>query len=124
MVVVNEFIFSNILVCKINLLHKKKDYDTLTSQVVTHPSTTQARICLTTEIGRDPVFLDEIRCFYLSMVVVNEFIFSNILLCKINLLHKKKDYNTWTSQVVTHHSTTQARRCLTTEIGRDPMSSS
>ena len=45
--------------------------------MVTHNSTTQARRCLTTEIGRDPVFLDEIRCFYLSMVVVNEFIFSN-----------------------------------------------
>ena len=57
------------------------------------------------------------------MVVVNKFIFSNILVCKINLLHKKKDYNTWTSQVVTHPSITQAQPCLTLEIRRDPVCS-
>ena len=33
----------------------------------------------------------------------------------------EKDYNTRTSQVVTHPSTTQARRCLTLEIRRDPV---
>ena len=32
-----------------------------------------------------------------------------------------KANNTWGSHVVTHHSTNQARRCLTSEIGRDPV---
>ena len=82
--------------------------------------------CLPTLVLPRPEYVyrrrsDEIRCFHLSIVVDNEFIFSNILVCKINLLHKKRDYNTWTSQVVTHPSTTQARRYLATEIGRDPV---
>ena len=34
---------------------------------------------------------------------------------------RKRVYNTRTSQVVTHPSTTQARRCLTLEIRRDPV---
>ena len=58
------------------------------------------------------------------MVVVNEFVFLDILVSKIYLLNKKKDHNTWTSQVVTHPSTTQARSGLTTEIGWDPVISS
>ena len=33
----------------------------------------------------------------------------------------QKAYNTWGSHVVTHHSTNQARQCLTSEIGRDPV---
>ena len=41
-----------------------------------------------------------------------------------NKFNSQKDYNTWTSQVVTHPSTAQVRRCLTTEIGLDPMFSS
>ena len=65
----------------------KKVSNTRTSKVVTHPSTTQARKRRS----------DEIRYFHLSMVVVNEFIFSNILFRNINLLHQKKDYNAWTS---------------------------
>ena len=35
--------------------------------------------------------------------------------------NSKKANNTWSSQVVTHLSTNQARRCLTSEIGRDPV---
>ena len=34
---------------------------------------------------------------------------------------REKAYNTWSSRVVTHLSTTQARRCLTAEIGRVPV---
>ena len=34
---------------------------------------------------------------------------------------KNRVYNTRTSQVVTHPSTTQARRCLNSEIRRDPV---
>ena len=43
------------IVKKSYLWYKKKVYNTRTSQVVTHPSTTQARRCLTLEIRRDPV---------------------------------------------------------------------
>ena len=38
-------------------------------------------------------------------------------------MSKQKVYNTRTSQVVTHPSTTQAQRCLTLEIRRDPVTS-
>ena len=34
---------------------------------------------------------------------------------------RKKVYNTWYSQAVTHPSTNQARRCLTSVIGREPV---
>ena len=96
---------------------KKKTlvYNTQTSQVVTHPSTTQIRRCLTLEIRRDPV----ISPWYgrrhegnLSRAVIS-FTF--------NYKKKLKVYNTRISQVVTHPNTTQARRCLTLKIRRDPV---
>ena len=34
---------------------------------------------------------------------------------------KKNMYDTWYSQAVTHPSTDQARRCLTSVIGREPV---
>ena len=34
---------------------------------------------------------------------------------------KKSVHNTWCSQAVTHLSTNQARRCLTSVIGREPV---
>ena len=34
---------------------------------------------------------------------------------------KRKAYGTWYSQAVTHPSTNQARRCLTSVIGREPV---
>ena len=34
---------------------------------------------------------------------------------------KKKAYGTWCSQAVTHPSTNQARRCLTSVIRREPV---
>ena len=39
-------------------------------------------------------------------------------------IKQKKDHKTWTSQVVTHPNTTQARSGLTTDIGWDPVISS
>ena len=39
----------------------------------------------------------------------------------VNYLNRAIELNTRTSQVVTHPSTTQARRCLTLEIRRDPV---
>ena len=38
------------------LSKKRKTYSTWYSQAVTHPSTNQARPCLTSVIGREPVF--------------------------------------------------------------------
>ena len=32
---------------------------------------------------------------------------------------KEQNYSTWTSRVVTHRTTIQARTCLTSQIGRD-----
>ena len=36
-------------------------------------------------------------------------------------MEKEKVYDTWYSQAVTHPSTNQARRCLTSVIGREPV---
>ena len=55
--------------------------------------------------------------------------FSNLYATEIKINYNSleikslKVYNTWTSQVVTHPSTTQARPCLTLEIRRDPVCS-
>ena len=40
----------------IQIATKGKDYGTRYSQAVTHPSTNRARRCLTSVIGREPVF--------------------------------------------------------------------
>ena len=39
----------------------------------------------------------------------------------MNKKEKKNMYDTWYSQAVTHPSTDQARRCLTSVIGREPV---
>ena len=44
---------------KTNKTKEKKEYNTGNSQVISYPSTTPACSCLTSEIGRDPVFSTE-----------------------------------------------------------------
>eukprot|EP00795_Rhopilema_esculentum_P014107 gene14107-5097_t len=82
---------------------KKKDdeaYNTRCSQAVTHPGTDLALPCLTSVIGREPVY---------SWWYGRE---------------KRKDdeaYNTRCSQAVTHPGTDLALPCLTSVIGREPV---
>ncbi|RUS68599.1 hypothetical protein EGW08_023639, partial [Elysia chlorotica] len=85
-------------------IKKKKVYSTWCSQAVTHLSTNHARRCLTSVIGREPVFSTRKK-------------FKK----KLRSIKKKKVYSTWCSQAVTHLSTNHARRCLTSVIGREPV---
>ena len=69
--------------------------------MVTHPNTTQARSGLITEIGWDPVISswyghNQLNLFFKQINQQNKF-------------NSQKDYNTWTSQVVTNPSTAQVR---------------
>ena len=78
--------------------------------------------CLFLYLGRDwPVgcFLER-RGYYTAFWEVRKCFETKI---KTQRCDKKsaKANNTWGSHVVTHHSTNQARRCLTSEIGRDPV---
>ena len=49
------------------------------------------------------------------------FVFARFFLASVRQEQTKKGHNTRDSHVVTHRSTSRARRCLTAEIGRDPV---
>ena len=91
---------------------ENKAYNKRYSQAVTHASTNRARRCSTSEIG----------CIQRGMVVGNSKLNNQVFYIEVFKTYKlllNKAYNTRYSQPVTHASTNRARRCLTSEIGRD-----
>ncbi|RUS68663.1 hypothetical protein EGW08_023572, partial [Elysia chlorotica] len=112
---------------KIRSIKKKKKevYSTWCSQAVTHLSTNHARRCLTSVIGREPVFSTPKRskCHLKYNLKKKEKKKKKKKKKKIRSIKKKKKevYSTWCSQAVTHLSTNHARRCLTSVIGREPV---
>ena len=128
---------------------KKEAYNTCCSQAVTHPSTEQARHCLTSVIRRELVYSvwygrrhrlplkNSILWIYLGRNILKQLgvrkkkkrqqkvlgLEKEKVKMGLHMDRKKKKkkeaYNTCCSQAVTHPSTEQARHCLTSVIRRE-----
>ena len=92
----------------------KSAYSTAYSQAVPHPSTDAAQCCLTSVIGREPVFSTWYgRIHYPA---------SRKVLLDLKTWKQTKakvGYSTAYSQAVPHPSTDAAQCCLTSVIGRE-----
>ena len=102
---------------------KRNAYNTRYSQAVTHPSTDRARRCLTSVIGREPVFSTwygrKWSFIYFYSTLYDQKQNKKERKTKKKMKKEKRNaYNTRYSQAVTHPSTDRARRCLTSVIGR------
>ena len=96
---------------------RQNDNSTWCSQAVSHPSTNQAQRCLTSVIRRELVFSTWYgRC----REVAGKFAFLAQGWVVYELVWKRQnDNSTWCSQAVSHPSTNQAQRCLTSVIRRE-----
>ncbi len=86
------------------------------SQAVTHPSTNQTQRCLTSVIGRELV----LSTWYGRCREKGPHRSLQNTLATSEKENSKRDANSiWCSQAVTHPSTNQTQRCLTSVIGRE-----
>ena len=103
----------------------KKAYDTRYSQAVTHLSTNRALRCLTSVIGREPVFSTWYgrRHSYASRNrICMSRVGNNRQKNHLKFSHRKNEESLRHSVFPSGHpSTNRALRCLTSGIGREPV---